>query len=679
MKTNNNINKDIPLRTIHYQWEKLLYSTPKREEYLPYYGYVVSERYNNGKAKKIKFTILVDKPDNEIYLVGNFNDWGKDINKLQEYKLMPEDEYSINYSIEVENIEHKSSYQFLVIENGNKEFRRDPASRFFDDEGNSMFWDFNDPSTYKFQNKIPDTLHRSTKILQTDIFGLVDRWHELYPEKGFSPRKRTEKEDIYKYICECGVLEKVKELGFNAIQFLPIAQSIDGDNWKFRYLVAYHFSIHKDMGDPDSFKQLIDKCHSLGLSIICDIVISHVPYKDFKLFGFKGEDVGIHKWKNRRGQETYLLDETPWGTKRFDYDNPHVRNFLIETIKFFASEYKIDGFRIDNVDGILRFGDSGDGPERPNGRRFLKDLIKAVYKIEPLTIIHLESHYFFNDSAKMLVCPFEEDERSLGATAYNSSRVTYYLHKEVMPKAVENITIWRFKEIVEEKEWGHSNSTIADFHNHDAAAGLMHGRATGSYAYDAMILKNPNLHRHAVGKIKIMEALIGFCLEGRTLNLLQTFLLQIGTFEHDSSIHWKLLKESENKKIVDYKTKVNSIMDHPAFWPENNLYRKYINIDDKNKVLVVSRRDKTQNTMDEFVIVINFSNYCHYNYSVGVDSNRDYEVVLNSDETKYGGDNYIEFKNVLENKKSYNFAHFDREIFLEKLPPYGVIVLRAVK
>lgn len=619
-----------PLRSIYYQWESLLYRDEKdlvpKKEFSTKYGPLVVERDEDGKATKVKLRIYYPACPGELYAIGEWNHWGESLteqDKLHEQNQWYENSYALK---------HKDAYLLLLKSASKKIFLRDPASTYFDNEGNSVFWDFADPLTYKAKYAAPDTLHRPTIVLQTDPVGLVAKWFE------YDTAQKTlaeSNQDLFTYIRTCGVLEKIKDLGFNTLQFLPLAQSIDGDNWKFRYLVAYPFAIHKNWGTPDSFLQLIDECHRLGIAVLGDLVVSHCPYKDFKLFGKTGEDVGVHNFKEASGREVYLEEHTPWGTMRFNYANPEVRKYLTESALHFLHNYKLDGFRIDNVDGILRYGDHGDGPDRPHGRQFMRELHQQIYDHKPLSLIHLESHYFYGDNAKMLVAPLSSDARALGATAYNSSRLTYYFHKEFMPKAVEEISVWRFEHIREEKEWGRSNSTIADFHNHDAAAGLMAERATGSYAYDALILKKPELHFHAVGKIKIMEAIIAFGCEGRTLNLLQSFLLQLGTFEHDSSIHWGLLQHEENKSVVAYKKQVNSIMQHhPACWPENSLYRQYVNVDEQSKVLVIKRVDKTQGTQEQIYIVINLSSKPFGEYAVGIEKPYSGEVLLSTGREK---------------------------------------------
>ncbi|MGM5484389.1 MAG: alpha-amylase family glycosyl hydrolase [Nanobdellota archaeon] len=653
---------------MQYQWEKFINKKKADKDidgWTSDFGPKVISR--KDKKTKVRFNVLIDNPNLKVFLVGNFNEWGK--KNLKEYELS-HDKHSIFASIDKE-IEHKEPYKFLVFDGEKKFFIQDPAAPYFDDNGNSVFWDFE--KGYKKRYGFINNLHRSVKVLQTDLPGLIAHWAD---KDGVCGRDVKEK-DYFSFVADSGILDHVKKLGFNTIQFLPFAQSIDGDNWKYRYLVPFQFAIQKNWGNPDEFMRMIDECHKRGIAVIGDFVIGHLPYKDFRVFGQSSEHNGLHHWKARHGYELFMKEPTAWGTMRFDFDNKYVRQFIVSSCLHFLKHYRIDGLRIDNVDGIIRYGDNGQGEERPNGRKFLRELNSTIYTYNPWAMIHFESHYFYKDNAKMLVVPFEEDERALGATAYNSSRMTYYFHVYYMLMSAEKITPWKFRDIAEEKEWGQSNSTIADFHNHDAAAGLMEQRATGSYAYDTMTHTNPANHYHALGKIKVMEAIISFCTEGRTLDLAQTFLMQTGTFEHDSSIRWYLTFTQCNRNLLKYKEKVNKIMDDPAFWPMFTKNRKFLNVDDSNKMLVVERSADYKGKKTKYVIAINLSSWVHHNYKVGVTDKADYRVVFNGDLFDYSGSGLTTYPEKLKNKESDNFGLLEREVELGKVGPYSVVVLKS--
>ncbi|MCA9496003.1 MAG: alpha amylase C-terminal domain-containing protein [Nanoarchaeota archaeon] len=663
---------------ISYEWEKSTFYPKALKDISSWncdFGVTVIERDNKGFAKKVKIKVLLESKNSQIYVVGDFNDWEEDLKKLDDYKLF-KDEYGVFASIELDNFKHKMAYKFILVQDFEIKYLQDPAGVYFDDFGNTIFWDFGCPDSYKQKCDFVDTLHRSTKILQTDLPGLISHFAN---KKGVCG-KDIDEHDYYNFISDSGVIEEIKNLGFNTVQFLPFAQSIDGNNWKFRYLVPFQFAVQKNWGNPDDFARMIDEFHKAGIAIIGDFVLGHLPFKDYEIFGQTCKHNGLHAWvKDDLCSYVFMKEETMWGTIRPDFDNEFVRNFFVSSCLHFMKYYKIDGFRIDNVDGIIRYGPNGDGDERPNGRRFLRELNSQIYSYNPYALIHFEAHYFFGDNAKMLVHPIEYDDRALGATAYNESRLTYFFHRDYMLKAVEEVSVWKFKELIDEKEWGQSSSTVSDFHNHDAAAGLMEMRATGSYAYDTMTCTSPQNHFHALGKIKVMEAIISFLQEGRTLDLLQTFLLQTGTFEHDSSIHWHLTFNEVSRNMVAFKRAVNLLMDDPSFWPMFTKNRQLLNLDEKNKVLVFERSASYNNGESNYVIIVNISSFTHRNYKVGLKSNFDYEVVLNSDEFKYAGLGVASYPLVLKNQKSYNFELLDREVNLGVLAPYGVVVLREKK
>lgn len=631
------------------------------------FGINVISRNENGEIKDVEISLLTKNKTSSYYLVGDFNKFGENLD--EEFKFI-ENESGIS-TLKTDKLKHKSKYKILIVnENKEKFFIQDPAGVYFDDFGNNILWDFESPQAYKQKYDFVDLSDQSIRIIQSDLPGLITHYSD---EKGICGKDLNEKES-YKFITKSGVISRIKELGFNAIQFLPFTQSIDGDNWKFRYLTPFQYAIQKNWGTPDEFSEMIDEFHKNGIAVISDAVLGHLPDRKYNIFGGSSNKNGIHHYRLENYHNLYLGEETSWGTRRIRQDIKEVRDFFTNSCISFMKHYKIDGFRIDNVDGIIREGENGEGEEREFGRIFLREVISSIYSFNKNALISLESHYFFGDNSKMLVAPQESDKRALGATAYSSSRLTYFFHKELMLKTADEISIWKIKHIVEEQDWGCSSSTIADFHNHDAAAGLMIGRATGSYAYDCMIVTGFSNHIHAVGKIKIMEAIISFAMEGRTLNLLQSFLLQEGTFEHDSSIHWQLEFREVSRAMVEFKKQINNILKSDAFNFENLKNRKFLNVDDKNKILVIQRKSSNE----EYIIVINISANRYFNYKVGVEEKTSYENVFNSDEFRFAGFGLGVFPKFQDSKESSNFELLKYELEIDQINPYQVLVYKNI-
>ena len=60
----------------------------------------------------------------------------------------------------------------------------------------------------------------------------------------------------------------------------------------------------------------------------------------------------------------------------FDFGKPEVRDFLIQNAKFFLDEYRVDGFRYDQVSVI-------DHDGAPHGWRFCQDLTSTLHHHRP--------------------------------------------------------------------------------------------------------------------------------------------------------------------------------------------------------------------------------------------------------------------------------------------------------
>lgn len=656
------------LMKMDYAWEEALKQKPtkKLSSFVPQFGPKVTKRDKSNNPQEITFDLFFPNTEKNVHLVGKFCDW-----KINEkYAMKRKNDHFLTITLHSNEITHNQPYLFKI---GNK-MLRDPFSYTFDNDGNSLFWDFeSNNSQNKAQNLLKrNVLEESLKILQTDLPGLIIHWRDKNGKLGHEVGEKN----YFSFIKDSGVIKKLKDLGFNAIQFLPISQSIDGNKWSFRYLAPFLNALNKNWGTPDEFKKMVDEFHKHEIAVILDFVISHVPHKNFKLFAQPADHVGLHIWDEYFDSQYHIVgEETSWGTKRYNFFNSYAQDFVIESALAFLKNYNVDGFRIDNIDGILREGDTGEGNERAYGREILRKFNSTVYEYKPKTIINYESHYFYEDNAKRLVEPIRKDDRALGATAYTSSRLTYFFHTDFMPKAAEEISPWKMQHIIDEKEWGKSNSTIADFHNHDAAAGLMSMRATGSYAYDAMLLKKDDLHYHAIGKIKVMETLISTVAEGRTLDLLQTHLLQTGTFEHDSTIHWYLEMKEANKGVLNFKKAINNLLNQKAFWPIHVKKRKIINIDEPTKTLVIQRESEEAKD-GRYLIVINMSAFLMHYFEIPAPISTNYEVVIDSDKFEFSGSGRSIYPEIMKPKKTNNFEFFDLGIELPMIAPYGVVVLK---
>ncbi|MBP2641109.1 MAG: glgB1 [Firmicutes bacterium] len=183
---------------------------------------------------------------------------------------------------------------------------------------------------------------------------------------------------------ETNILPRVKALGYNTVQIMAIMEHPYYAS--FGYHVSNYFAASSWFGTPDDLKSLIDKAHSMGLAVLMDIVQSHaVKNLAEGINEFDGTvDQFFHA--NSRGEHS------AWDSKLFNYGKHKVIHFLLSNIKFWMEEYHFDGFRFDGVTSMI-YHDHGLGTafddygkyfslntdiEAVNYLQFANDLIKEI-------------------------------------------------------------------------------------------------------------------------------------------------------------------------------------------------------------------------------------------------------------------------------------------------------------
>lgn len=175
-----------------------------------------------------------------------------------------------------------------------------------------------------------------------------------------------------------GIIEKIpylKELGINCIELLPVfefdefenARVIDGkplyNYWGYSTVnffapkAGYAASGRYGM-EADELKNLIKHLHKNGIEVILDVVFNHTA---------EGNENGPYiSYRGIDNKTYYLL--TPEGYyynfsgcgNTLNCNNPIVRNSILDCLRYWASDYHIDGFRFDLASILSR--DSNGAP-----------------------------------------------------------------------------------------------------------------------------------------------------------------------------------------------------------------------------------------------------------------------------------------------------------------------------
>src|SRR5262249_9146943 len=105
-------------------------------------------------------------------------------------------------------------------------------------------------------------------------------------------------------------------------------------------------------GSDNQLRALIDICHVYGIAVIFDVVYNHAGggFDDHSMWFFDRMPYG------NANDSLYFTDQGFAGGQVFAYWNNDVKQFLIDNTKSFYQEYRIDGFRFDEVSVMERFG-----------------------------------------------------------------------------------------------------------------------------------------------------------------------------------------------------------------------------------------------------------------------------------------------------------------------------------
>jgi glycosidase len=142
-------------------------------------------------------------------------------------------------------------------------------------------------------------------------------------------------------------LDRLKNLGVTIIWLMPI-HPIGQDRKKGTigspYAVRDYYGINPDYGTKDDLKKLINEAHRRGMKVIIDIVANHTAWDSVMM---KWPDFYKH---DASGKITYPHDWTD--VAALNYDNPKLREYMTEMLKYWIREFDLDGFRCDVAEDV---------------------------------------------------------------------------------------------------------------------------------------------------------------------------------------------------------------------------------------------------------------------------------------------------------------------------------------
>jgi glycogen operon protein len=163
------------------------------------------------------------------------------------------------------------------------------------------------------------------------------------------------------------MMEKIpylKELGVNCVELLPINEFDEYDNARKNPLTGqmlYNYWGYSTVGffapkagyaatgrfgmQVDEFKNLVKQLHKNGIEVLLDVVFNHTAEGNEKgpSLSFRGIDNQTYYMLTNDG--AYFNFSGCGNT--LNCNNPIVRNMVLDCLRYWASEFHIDGFRFD--------------------------------------------------------------------------------------------------------------------------------------------------------------------------------------------------------------------------------------------------------------------------------------------------------------------------------------------
>ena len=170
-------------------------------------------------------------------------------------------------------------------------------------------------------------------------------------------------------------ISHIKNIGCNAIYIGPLFESVGHG-----YETTDYKKLDSRLGTNETLKNFVAECHKQGIKVIFDGVFNHTgrdffAFKDLKEnrenSRYKDWYCNVNFWGNNSYNDGFSYEN--WGgydlLVKLNQKNPEVKDYICDVIRYWVSEFDVDGIRLDAAD-VLDFD-------------FMKDLRRVANEVKP--------------------------------------------------------------------------------------------------------------------------------------------------------------------------------------------------------------------------------------------------------------------------------------------------------
>ena len=155
-------------------------------------------------------------------------------------------------------------------------------------------------------------------------------------------------------------IKHIADMGFNGIYIGPLFESVGHG-----YETTDYYRLDSRLGTNEDLKEFVSDCHKAGIRVMLDGVFNHTgrdffAFKDIKEHREGSKYLGWYSGVNLYGNNSFNdgFSYQNWGgfdlLARLNQKNPEVQGYIADVIRFWVSEFDIDGIRLDAAD-VLEF------------------------------------------------------------------------------------------------------------------------------------------------------------------------------------------------------------------------------------------------------------------------------------------------------------------------------------
>ena len=449
--------------------------------------------------------------------------------------------------------------------------------------------------------------------------------------------------------------EYVKRMGYTHVELMGIAEHPLDASWG--YQVTGYYAPTSRYGTPEDFKYLVNYLHKNKIGVILDWVPAHFPKDAHGLAEFDGTCVYEHA-DPRQGEHP------DWGTKIFNYGRTEVKNFLIANALFWVEEFHVDGLRVDAVASML-YLDYGkqDGQWVANKYGGNQNLEAIEFFKHLNTLIRGRNQGVMMIAEESTAWPkVTGDVEKEGGLGFSFKWNMGWMHDFLEYMKLDPYF----------RKYNHNKMTFAMTYAFSENYILVLSHDEVVHLKCSMINKMPGLYDDKFENLKAGYSFM-FGHPGKKLLFMGQDFGQFQEWSEARELDWYLLKEARHQQLQEYvKDLLAMYRKYPALYANDNGYEgfEWINANDGDRsIFSFVRWSPTKR--NNLLFVCNFTPMERVDYMVGVPKKKQYRLILNSADPKYGGSHPVEDTVFRAVKGECDGKPFHLEY---PLPPYGVAV-----